>query len=54
MSAFKKLKTLMYTFICAKGSKTSGLLTFGEVAEASNGNSPPQAMIRLSASWDIR
>lgn len=30
------------------------ILTFGEVAEASNGNKPPQAIIRLSASCDMR
>lgn len=29
-------------------------LTLGDVAEASNGNSPPQAIMRLSASWDMR
>ena len=28
--------------------------TFGEVAEARSGNNPPQAIIRLSASWEIR
>lgn len=29
-------------------------LTLGEVAEARRGKRPPQAMIRLSASWEMR
>lgn len=29
-------------------------LTLGDVAEANNGNNPPQAMIRLSDNCDIR
>lgn len=28
--------------------------TFGEVADARSGNNPPQAIIRLSASCDIK
>jgi hypothetical protein len=35
------------------GSSTSSSL-FGEVADARRGSSPPQAMIRLSASWEMR
>ena len=30
-----------------------GSLTFGEVAAARRGSRPPQAVIRLSASWEI-
>lgn len=29
-------------------------LTFGDVAEASNGKSPPQAIIKLSANCEIK
>lgn len=34
--------------------KKKSILTFGEVAEAKSGSSPPQAMIKLSTSWDIK
>lgn len=30
------------------------MLTFGEVADARSGRSPPQAMIKLSANCEIR
>lgn len=53
MNFFRRLYAVL-SVKSERGKRCNIIRTFGEVAEARSGNNPPQAIIRLSASWEIR